>query len=118
MQDTVAARRTGALPPTLAEVQAALGASEGRLELRSVEGIGEYQVRACQGHTGGTSLASLGQALGSHEPWMLHATFLKHLKSIWTRGLIPHGASVPAGRTPRQDLYLGMHGRGSEGTVP
>ena len=103
--NTVAARRLGALPPTFAEVQAVLGASEGRLELRSVEGIGEYQIRACQGHTGGTSLASLGQPLASHEPWMLHTTFLKHFKSI---GLIPHGALVPAGRTPRQDLYLGM----------
>ena len=39
---------------------------------------------------------------------MLHATFLKHFKSIWTMGLIPHGAPVPAGRTPRQDLYFGM----------
>ena len=39
---------------------------------------------------------------------MLHATFLQYLKPIWSKGLIPHGAPVPAGRTPRQDLYLGL----------
>ena len=38
---------------------------------------------------------------------MLHATFLQYLKPM-KRGLIPHGAPVPAGRTPRQDLYLGL----------
>ena len=59
VQDTVAARRIGALPPTLEEVQAAIVASEGRLELRTTEGTEEHQLRACQGHTGGTTLASL-----------------------------------------------------------
>ena len=53
-------------------------------------------MRACQGHTGGTTLASLGQPLGSHEPWMVHATFLANVPSIWKKGLIPHGAPVPA----------------------
>ena len=39
---------------------------------------------------------------------MVHATFLANVPSIWKNGLIPHGAPVSAGHTPRQDLYLGM----------
>ena len=108
VQDTVAARRTGAQPPTLDEVRAAIVASEGRLELQTTGGTEEYRMRACQGHTGGTTLASLGQPLGSHEPWLVHAIFLANDPSIWKNGLIPHGAPVSAGHTPRQDLYLGM----------
>ena len=52
VQDTVAARRTGAQPPTLDEVRAAIVASEGGLELQTTGGTEEYRMRACQGHTG------------------------------------------------------------------
>ena len=105
---TVASRRTGASPPTLDEIRAAIVASENRLDLQTTGDSGEYLIRACMGYTGGTSLAYLGQALASHEPWMLHATFLKHVPAIWSQGLAPRGAPVRRGHSPRQHLYLGL----------
>ena len=83
-------------------------ASQGRLDLQTTGGTEEYRTRAIQGHTGGTTVASLGQALGSHEAWMLHATSLANVPSIWSQGLLPHGAPVQPGHTPRQDLYVGL----------
>ena len=105
---TVAIRRMSAQPPTLDEIRAAIVASQGRLDLQTTGGTDEYRIRAVQGHTGGTALASLGQALGSHEAWMLHATSLANVPSIWRQRLLPHGAPVQPGHTPRQDLYFGL----------
>ena len=106
--DTAATRRKGASPPTLDEIRAAIVASENRLDLQTTGDSGEYLIRAGMGHTGGTSLACLGQALASHEPWVLHATFLERVPAIWNQGLTPHGAPVRRGHSPRQDLYLGL----------
>ena len=61
VQDTVAARRIGALPPMLDEVQAAIGASEGRLELRSMAGV---PVAGLPGAYGGRHLSMVGPATG------------------------------------------------------
>ena len=117
VQDTVAACRIGAAPPKLGEVQAAIVASEGRLELRSTGGTEEYQLWACQGHTGGTALASLGQPLGTHEPWMLHATFFKARPVHLGKGAGParHTRFRGAHPSPRS---LSRHGDGPKGKVP
>ena len=108
VQDTAAARRTAAQPPTLDEFRAAIVASESKLELQTTGGTKEYRMRACQGHTGGTTLASLGQPLGSHAPWMVHAIFLANVPSIWRKRLTyparsarPRRAHPPPGSLPR-----------------
>ena len=105
---TVGSRRLSSKPPTLGEIRAAVEASKGRLDLQTTGGKEEYRIRAVQGHMGGTGLASLGQALGCNEAWMLHATSLANVPSIWRQGLLPHGAPVQPGHAPRQDLYFGL----------
>ena len=85
-----------------------MAASEGRPTLQTIGEEEEYRIRSNQGHTGDTELASLGQALGCIEAWMLHATSLSLLPSIWKQGLLPHGAPTQRGRAPRQDLYFGL----------
>ena len=105
---TVGSRRMVSKPPTLDDIRAAVVASQGRLDLQTTGRPEEYRIRAVQGHTEGTELASLGQALGSHEAWMLHATALANFPSIWRHGLHPYGAPVQPGHAPRQDLYFGL----------
>ena len=102
----VGSRRLTSKPPTLDEVRAAVVASDGRPTLQTTGEEEEYQIRSVQGHTGDTELASLGQALGCIEAWMLHATSLANLPSIWRQGLLPHGAPAQRGQAPRQDLYF------------
>ena len=116
VQDTVAARRIGALPPTLDEVQAAIVRSEGRLELRPMGGTEEYQLRACQGHTGGTTLASLGQPLGTQT---LDATRdLSKARPVYLeRGTDPARRTRSRGAHP-PPRSLSRHGHGSKGKVP
>ena len=87
---TVGGRRLTATPPTLDEIKAAIEASEGRLALQMIGEEDEYRIRPNLGHTGDTELASLGQALGCIEPWMLHATTLALLPCIWEQGWLPH----------------------------
>lgn len=107
--------------PTLDEIRAAVVASQGRLDLQTTGRPEEHQIRAVQGHTGGTELALLGQAFGSHEAWMLHATSLANLPSIWKQGLHPHGALFSPAMLPAKICTSGWgltRGRGSPTHVP
>ena len=61
-----------------------------------------------KGTRGAPSSPRWARPLGSHEAWMLHATSLANVPSIWKQGLLPHGAPVSARPAPRQDLYFGM----------
>ena len=61
------------------------------------------------GEPGSTTLASLGQPLGSHEPWMVHATYLSSERSVHLRKWTDPARCTRLRRAhPRQDLYLGM----------
>ena len=107
---TVGSRRMVSKPPALDGIRAAVVASQGRLDLQTTGRPEEYRIRAVQGHTGGTELASLGQALGSHEAWMLHATSLANLPSIWKQlGFAPSRSTRSARpcSPPRPVLRVG-----------